>query len=424
MSVFSRLLISFLLVAGFISPAFSQAARSPFSSLGIGEQYGNGLANNQGMAGVGVSNPQYYYLNNKNPALLVYNRFTVFEGGMILEKRTARGDSTTEKNLDGNLNYLIMGFPIKPGKWTTSAGLMPYSNVNYLFNYKNNIEGSTNTVDVTEEGSGGINQLFWSNGVSLHKNLSVGLKAVYLFSSIINESINSLTNTNQQVLYYPTIYERTYVKDFNFSLGISYRKDSLTKKNHRINFGAVYDFKSLANAEVTYRLERRPIRATTDSVTLETVQGHITLPQAFSAGISYSKGYQWTVGADFTYFDYKQYRGFDGEAPSNVQNAMRMALGFEYTPDLSSPSNYLKRMTYRTGVSFDNYPYLVNNSKVKDFGINFGISLPVSRISSLDIAIKIGKRGDLQTNTIEEKYIKLYFGATFNDQWFIKRKFD
>ena len=126
MSVFSRLLISFLLVAGFISPAFSQAARSPFSYFGIGEQYGNGLANNQGMAGVGVSNPQYYYLNNKNPALLVYNRFTVFEGGMILEKRTARGDSTTEKNLDGNLNYLIMGFPIKPGKWTTSAGLMPY----------------------------------------------------------------------------------------------------------------------------------------------------------------------------------------------------------------------------------------------------------------------------------------------------------
>ena len=61
---------------------------------------------------------------------------------------------------------------------------------------------------------------------------------------------------------------------------------------------------------------------------------------------------------------------------------------------------------------------------MRDFGINFGLSLPVSRISSLDLAVKVGKRGDLRTNTIEENYFKLYFGVTFNDQWFIKRRFD
>lgn len=424
MPVFRRILIILFLIGGVTSFAFSQAARSPFSSFGIGEYYGNNLAHNQGMAGVGISNPQYYYLNNKNPALLVYNRFTVFEGGMIVEQRTVRGDSTKEVNSNGNLNYLIMGFPVKPGKWTTSVGLMPYSNVNFVLNYKNDISGSTNTVDVTEKGSGGINQFFWSNGVSLHKNLSVGLKATYLFSSIINETTNSLTNTNQQVAYFPTIYERTYVKDFDFSLGIAYHKDSLTKKNYRLNIGAVYDFKTDLNSELSQRVERRPISKGTDSVTLATINGNITLPQTFSGGISLSKGYQWTLGADFTYLDYKQYRGIDGQPSSNIKSAFRMALGFEFTPDLASPSSYLKRMTYRTGVSLDNYPYLVNNSNVKDFGINFGLSLPVSRISSLDIAVKFGKRGDLQTNTIEEKYFKLYFGVTFNDQWFIKRKFD
>lgn len=424
MLVFKRILFSLLLIGTAASSAFSQAARSPFSSFGIGEYYGNSLAHNQGMAGVGISNPQYYYLNNKNPALLVYNRLTVFEGGMLMEQRTAKGDSSKEVNSNGNLNYLIMGFPVKPGKWTTSAGLMPYSSVNFVLSYQNDIAGSTNTVDVTEKGSGGINQFFWSNGVALNKNLSVGLKATYLFSSIINETTNSLTNTTQQVSYFPTIYERSYVRDLDFSLGISYHKDSLTRKNYRLNIGAVYDFKANLNTELSQRLERRPITKGADSVTLATLNGSITLPQAFSGGISFSKGYQWTVGADFTYLDYKQYRGIDGNPSSDIKSAVRMALGFEFTPDLASPSSYLKRMTYRTGVSLDNYPYLVNNNKVKDFGINFGLSLPVSRISSLDIAVRLGKRGDLQTNTIEEKYIKLYFGVTFNDQWFIKRKFD
>ena len=87
-------------------------------------------------------------------------------------------------------------------------------------------------------------------------------------------------------------------------------------------------------------------------------------------------------------------------------------------------SNYLKRLTYRTGVSIENSAYLVNGNPVKDFGITFGVSLPVSRISSLDLALKVGHKGDKTLNTIEENYLKLYFGLTFNDQWFIKRRFD
>ena len=85
--------------------------------------------------------------------------------------------------------------------------------------------------------------------------------------------------------------------------------------------------------------------------------------------------------------------------------------------------NYLKRITFRTGVSYEQYPFLANGNQVKDFGINFGFSLPAGR-SSMDLALKVGKRGNKAENILEESYFKLYFGITFNDQWFIKRKFD
>jgi hypothetical protein len=68
-------------------------------------------------------------------------------------------------------------------------------------------------------------------------------------------------------------------------------------------------------------------------------------------------------------------------------------------------------------------PYLANGNKVKDIGINFGLSLPAGR-SSLDIGFRYGKRGNRADNLFEESYMKIFFGVSFNDNWFIKRKFD
>jgi hypothetical protein len=93
------------------------------------------------------------------------------------------------------------------------------------------------------------------------------------------------------------------------------------------------------------------------------------------------------------------------------------------TPDPFATENYLKVWTYRLGVSMEQAPFLANGKPVKDLGINFGFSLPAGR-SSLDFAFKYGKRGNKSDNLLEENYFKIYFGITFNDQWFIKRKFD
>jgi hypothetical protein len=129
------------------------------------------------------------------------------------------------------------------------------------------------------------------------------------------------------------------------------------------------------------------------------------------------------VAVDGSYGYYTQYRGLADGNPYN-NDSWRVAAGFQLIPDPTSLSSYLKRVTYRTGVSLENEPYLVNGNSVKDFGITFGMSLPVSRWSSLDLALKVGKKGDKVLNTVEENYIKLYFGITFNDQWFVKRRFD
>lgn len=407
------------------SLAYGQAARSPFSSYGLGEQYGNALATDQGMGGVGISNPHYWYLNNQNPAMLIFNRLTTFQAGLIGEQRTQNSLATIpQKSGSGNLNYLVISIPVLSGKWTSSLSLMPYTRLNYQLKYTLPVAGDTSRVDVTEQGSGGINQVSWSNGVKITNAISVGLKATYLFSAVSTQYSNVLQYTKQLLVISPNVYERTFISDFKFAPALSIHVDSIGKKNYRINFGLVYDLKANVAGKFYQRIERRNAAGIIDSLTLiRNVPGTITIPSTLSAGISFAKSYKWIIALDGSYSNYSAYRDMSGSNPYK-RDSWRLAAGFEGTPDGGSLSNYFKRVTYRTGVSLENYPYLANGNIVKDFGITFGLSLPVSRRSSLDLALKVGKKGDKNLNAIEENYIKLYFGLTFNDQWFIKRRFD
>ena len=417
----------FLAVAVVISAAnvWGQAARSPFTTYGIGDRYGSALIQNQGN-GIGVSQPQEWYLNNQNPALLVYNRYTVFEVGIVAEALTIRGDTTHEKNVAGNINYIVMAFPIKINKWTTSAGLMPYTDVDFSFQYPDYVKNPSgvvvDTLITSETGIGGLTQLFWSNGVRLNKDISVGLKASYLFGPISNVYSNLLTNSS--VPYVVNIEEKTNYHGFNFGLGFSFSRDSLgRRKDHRFSLGAVYNFNANLNAKTKSKIFRTTLAGdTVERYDIENNDGNLHIPGSFTVGVSYGKGLNWSIGTEFGFQDWSSFKSVSDD-DEGLGQAWRAALGGEYTIDPYAVESYLKRVTFRVGGSIEKYPFLANNKEVKDFGINFGFSLPAGR-SSMDFALKVGKRGNKKENILEESYFKVYFGITFNDQWFIKRKFD
>ena len=429
MSLYKKYFFSLLVLIALSTAAFGQAARTPFSTFGIGVPYGNALIQNQGMGGIGVSQPQYWTINNQNPALLVFNYYTSFQAGMLVESRTLKSDSTKQKSTNGNLNYLVIAFPVKPGKWATSFGLMPYTNVNYKLVYPDFVVDNTSgavidTVGVSEQGSGGINQLYWSNGIRLHDNWSVGVRASYLFGSAKIDYSNFLPqNSSAQVPFLIAVNEQTYVRDFQFTGGLSFSQDSIGKNdNFRISAGLVYNFSADLRTKKTTLVERRDTNGTpVTSDTLINNNNSVKVPSGIIAGVSLSKGTRWSIGLEFATQDWSEFKSVR-EEDEGLDKAWRYAAGGEFTPDQTS-NNYLKRVTYRAGFSYEKQPFLVNNNQLKDRGINFGFSLPAGR-SSLDWGFRYGKLGDKTKNVLEESYYKIYFGISFNDQWFIRRKFD
>jgi hypothetical protein len=406
--------------------AHGQVASSPFSEFGIGNLQGAGNVQNQGMGGIGISNGSPWYINSVNPALLVNNHVTVFQAGMQFEKKTLSDGSNSQRFQNGNLNYLMLAFPVKANKWTTSIGLTPYSNVNYNFSYQDYAAGSYQLVTYQQSGKGGINQFYWANGVVLNKYLSVGVKTTYLFGSVVSQ--NSASNP----ISYTSGSLRTTdaVGGLNFGGGLSFHMDSLLKKNYKLSIGLIGSLGSnLGLQHQSKFVSNLASGSPLDSVTSNKQYGKMRLPRTFGAGISFGKADHWTAGFDFNYLDYRsfEYQTNDGthQYLGTPTIGYRSGFGFEIMPKPEDFTNYLNRITYRIGATYERSPFMVNGNLLNDIGGTFGFSLPVSQISTLDLGIKIGKRGVVSQNLIEENYFRIYFGITFNDRlWFIKRKFE
>lgn len=421
----SVFLIGMLSLVLFSKISFSQVTHSPYSAIGIGDILDPTTAAKFGMAGLGVSNGTYFSLNIVNPALLHYNRVALFSAAVLGESKTINQEGFEPYAAgSGQLNHMALAFPLISGKLSTSLVLNPYSAVNYNVSYIAPIEGSaTDSAFVTTKGDGGIDQLSLSFGGEVIKGLSFGVRASYLFSSIRKEgkSLAPITPNNN---YVATLNERVSFQDFMFGLGMAYKYK--IGETSSINVGATYDFETDVKSKLFTRFDQELI--TGGTVFADTINDNtpisVKLPSKLALGLSYNHKNKLVVGVDYSAQDWTQTKEIVSGA-SIYTKREKYVFGVEVTPDINSIDNYLKRMTYRAGASFTNTPYILSDTQITDFGINFGLSLPVVRFSSLDFGFQMGTRGTLSNNLIQENYFKVYFGVSFNDsRWFLQPKFN
>lgn len=406
------------------SPIFAQINTSPYSKQGIGLVSGPALIDNMGMGGLGISNGNGLHINNVNPAMLYKNNLTSFDVAFAGEVNNLSNSEETQQIIRGGLSYVVVAFPVIPLRWTFSVGLMPYSTVGYNITESRPVEGSAEdaTAELSATGSGGITQVYVSNGVKVFKNFSLGLKAAFLFGSTIDETsfILDLPPPN----YESTFVERLTVSDVVFSPAAHYSLK--LGQNTLLNAGVTYQPKTNVTAEGLTSLQRR-VPGNDQSISTDTlteVSGKIILPTQYGFGLSLEKPLKYTVGVDLQLLNWSEFRDFSG-SNDNMQDGYKVTVGGELIPDITSVDSYLKRMQYRVGGSYQLYPFMVNNEQISGYSLNFGVSFPVFNFSSLNLAVEYGERGTTQNELIKESYFQIHIGATFNDNtWFVRRKFN
>ena len=150
-------------------------------------------------------------------------------------------------------------------------------------------------------------------------------------------------------------------------------------------------------------------------------------------GVGVGKLDKWYAGVEYENQDAFSTTGLLANTNSAYRygKSNRISLGGFYLPKINSISSYWNRVTYRAGLRLENTGLLVdgsgNNSnftEIKDFGISFGLGLPLKRLSTVNAGFEFGKRGTRTNNLIQENYFNFRLSLSLSDSWFIKRRID
>jgi len=434
-----NLLLVITLFSVILTEAVAQSAASPYSVFGIGIVSSKALIYNQNMGGLGISNGQPWILSNINPAMLPLNTFSTFDAGLYAEKRNISTTEAKQSSTTGGLSYLTFGFPIKTYKWTMAMGLMPYSNVSYNIVTSQTIANHPETTaNYNYVGDGGLNQAYLSSGWMLVKNLLyAGGRVAYTFGKISDNTRISLSeieyqNAEDTIGSYKAFEPTRYYRESGYSdfilEGSLYARKKIGKMTS-LNLGLIYELGANLKTRRTETIEvddeQNPDRPV--STILDNAKGQTFIPAKLGLGISYIKDFHWTVGVDYYTRDWTKFTS-DFGATQELAKSTELIIGGEFTPDFTSVKSYFKRVNYQMGFYYNQTPIMINNKNIDDFGINFGVSLPVGNASLFNLGFKFGQQGTTSDGLIKENYLKLNLGMTFNDRsfaWYRNlRKFD
>ena len=416
------LLLPFLLFA-----QFNNNTSSPYSRFGLGELQPYSFGRTTAMGGASIASRNGQQINFANPAsyTAVDSLGFMFEFGL---SGNFSNFSTREASMnanDINFRYFAMNFQIT--NWLgTSMGLFPYSDVGYNVEVQDEIPTAGNILH-RYYGEGSLSKAYLGLALEPFSNFSIGANINYLFGMLNG---NSETWFPQSGLFYQNQkFESLRLRDFSLSLGAQ-ATIPLTQTN-RIVLAAIFEnptytgfYSDIRNKHIRIPQGNSSISdSKIDTINLQE-RLNVDLPMTYGVGISYVKQNKLEINADY-YHQKWSGTNLPGSRGGNLADLNKFAVGAEWIPDRFSIRSYLNRVAYRVGAKYEQSYLVLDGQHINDFGISFGVGLPVYRSNStINVSAEIGRKGTQQHNLVLENYARVNLSVNLYDLWFVQRRFD
>jgi hypothetical protein len=412
----NRLLSFFVVaIAGF---SYGQnATLSPYSYYSFGQPANANAAENNMMGGITVyADSTHFSLDN--PATLKkldYVQYRVGANYKSVEQTSNNGGGNTSS---ASLNYLSLSVPTK--YFAFSFGLKPKTSLGYRMS----VTGQLDELDTTTfyTGEGGVNTTFLGLAVTPIKGLSLGIMANYNFGfteKVFTQNIAGVQLDTQ-------ILTRSELSGLNYVFGAHY--DQRIKSKYILQLSATYTPKTSLESANTRTISSISTTGGIGSQEIIDFGSLANTSNKFSSetnlGAGFGVAHKWFVGVN--YFNTSKGLTNPLELNTNVKYkaTSRLSVGGFYIPKYNSFTSYISRVVYRVGTRFEKTGLVLNNQSIEDFGITFGLGLPVGGLSKINIGVELGQLGTLDGGLIKENYANIMLGFSLSDVWFIKRKYD
>ncbi len=412
-----------------------EGTASPYSFYGIGSLKFKGTVENRSMGGLSIYSDSIH-INLRNPASYAGKNMATFNNESRPVKFTVGGshssislksDSGTDNTSSSTFDYLALAVPM--GKFGIGFGLLPYTSVGYKLESLNSNGGIENKFT----GQGGLNKAFLGLGYQIMDGLSVGIDAQYNFGNIQNSTDQYTYDSDGAPLQNLTRENnRSDLSGLNFNLGLSYKK--MITDRLELSSGITYTPESnLVSKNQRFISTISTITGAgssleTDLEALGLLETDLVLPSRFSIGAGVGNPRKWFVGAEYTSqktSDFSNELYSSNIIPTTYEDASTFSLGGFYIPQYNSYTSFFKRAVYRAGVRYEKTGLNINNESINEFGISFGVGLPVGNLlSNVNLGFELGKRGTTKSSLIQEDFVNFRISLSLNDRWFQKRKYD
>ena len=427
-------------------PLFANAqtsTSSPYSIFGLGELKSGGFTQHHGVGGTSIALRDKNNFSFSNPASYSNLKFTVFNAGAGVSFGKIYDQETEAKTNSGNFNHFAMAFPLTTEKpMAFSFGVNQYSDVGYEI--KNTISTDTPSYFNLYNGSGGINRLYVGYGIALFDNLSLGGNLNMNFGNIQSRKYRVYPNSDK---VYSFSDETFYAyKGLDFDLGVQYSIQSGKEAENRINhtLGAVLHGSSnlygdgYRYAETFYGKSFQfgfgGIASIDTLIYEDNKKDTMSKPLGIALGYSVNKRDKWMLSLEAEQILFSSVE--NKFSSDKFKDNMRYSAGFSLipSPNYGERGSLFKHIRYSIGARYENLYYNFDAQSFKEFGISFGLGLPVIKsvrleeekvpvVSRVNISAEYIKRGSSSNDLIQEDYFKIGLGLNLNDKWFTKRKY-
>ena len=404
---------------------FAQSgSNSPYTRYGYGQLSDQSFGNSKAMGGLSYGLRDGFQINASNPASYsaVDSLTFLFDAGMSLQNANFKEGAVQTNAKNSTVDYIAMQFRLFEGMGF-SAGFLPYSIVGYnMFQtYELGTDGLGNSIQVldTYTGTGGLQQVYAGVGYKVFKNLSLGVNFSYLFGEISHSIATSFNNSNA---FSSVRTDKITVSDYKLDFGMQFSQ-KLGEK-HVVNLGAVYSLGHDLNSTGYKYLETYSMsNSSLQSQSVDTLKNAFSLPHTFGVGFTYVYDKRLTVGLDYTQQKWADINFFNKQGAFTDRS--KLSFGAEFVPKRNS-KNYFNKIRYRLGAYYsDPYAKVNENEGAREYGASFGFGFPIFRSNSiLNISGQYINVKPKVAGMLEENYLRVNIGLTFNERWFMKWKVD
>lgn len=403
----------------------SNLTRSPYSRYGYGKMGSLGNASTKGMGDLGIALRTNNYTTIANPASLtaIDTLTMIFSVGLDADFSSFNENGNSEQNWDAGFSYMSFHFPLWRN-FAMSLSLSPYSMVGYYYGntVKEPLQSPVNKHDTlyvqsNYQGVGGINNFMMGIGyrpLSTKMNeMSIGANVGFLFGSI-QHSVNA--NTSSQSNSTLVSHEMT-ARGLMLKFGAQY--------THRFNALRSFTVGATFQPKLNLSVDAEELKVSTDTIQFsERYRNDIKSPMSFGVGLSYNVARQLTVSAEYEFIQWSGVNGFQTDLSSSADlfaDVHRLSAGAEYIPKAGT-NRFWQNCRYRVGVSTKNSYLLINDNKLREYGANAGLSMPVNRRCFLDFSVGYSRLQPSKDNYLKENYLTFTMGVTFNEMMFFRNK--